>query len=459
MSRRGFFFFLLFAIIVISTSYIFITLRLPIKNLQRLPQIDCPPNCNVILISVDTLRADHLGIYGYEKQTSPNIDQFAKDAMVFENAFAQSSWTLPSYTSMLTGFYPQELDVEVISDRLPQDKSTIAEILKNAEYKTAAFTSGAFVNEDHGFSRGFDQFEESPDWQDASYLTDQAMSFLSKNQQEKFFLFLHYFHVHDPYNPSEDNAQKFDPEYIGNIKSFNISEIVKLNTKTMRLSQEDLQYIKALYDAEIFELDNQLARVFQFLKDQHLDEDTIIIINSDHGEEFGERGIWGMHAYSLYDELLHIPLIIKVPSIQGKRVDSLVENRDIPKTLIELLELEDQVSLPGQNLIKIASGETGQNQIYAETTIQKQQMLENIDKGFSVQKISDLSSEVLAVLTAQKQDKIKTQMVRTKEFKLIKNFDGEIELYNLNDDPEEKTNLAGQGLKEETGLLEKLKDY
>lgn len=448
---------LILAFLTVLAAAIYLTAgSKPSKTPESSPKAVCPPYCNVLFISIDDLRADHLGVYGYQKPTSPNIDQFAREGIVFENAFAQSSWTLPSYASMLMGQYPQKLGVEVISDRLPENTPTLAEILKNNGYKTAAFTSGAFINQDRNFTRGFDKFEEEQNWQDAESITDKAISFLSENQNTKFFLFLHYFHVHDPYSPSNSNAQKFHSEYGGNIKSFNISDIVKLNTKKTKLSREDLQHIVALYDAEIFELDNQLGILFQFLNKKKLDKNTVIIINSDHGEEFGERGTWGMHAYSVYDELLHIPLIVKVPNIQSKRVDSLVENRDIPKTIVELLELTTQTNLTGENLIKIAKGEKGHDYVYAETAIQKQQMLQNIEKGYSLQKISDISPSVLAVLSEQKRNQVKTKMIRTRDYKLIKNFVGKIEIYNLKDDPKEKTNLSGKGLKEESALLELL---
>lgn len=458
MSRKVFFFLVLLVSIVLIT-YLIVGLKSSTKSPKIPPPTSCPPNCNVILISVDTLRADHLGIYGYEKQTSPNIDQFAKDAMVFENAFAQSSWTLPSHASMLTGKYSQKLDVEVLSDRLPEN-SGIAEILKSNGYQTAAYTSGSFINEDHGFARGFDTFEENNSWQDANILTQNAISWLTNNQQNKFFLFLHYFHIHDPYSPKENSAGSIDPNYTGSLKSFDISQIVKLNKREITLPQSDLNHLKTLYDAELLELDKELGRIFDLLSETKLIDNSIIIITSDHGEEFGEHGIWGMHAYSLYDELIKVPFIIRVPTFnKPQRIPNLVELTDIVPTITSLLNIKSPLEFDGQNLLDIPSGKVTKTYVYAETFIQKQQMLENIEKGFSIQKINEIPPQIQEGLNQQKEQKIKTRMIRTNGFKLIKNFNGSVELYNIKDDPLEKNNLAGQGLKEETGLLEKLKDY
>ena len=453
----------LFLALIIITSIAAIAYTVTIvkrsKKAQDLTTSKCPPQCNLILISIDDLRADYLNTYGHQILSSPNTDKFARQSLVFENAFAQSSWTLPSHAAMLTGKYPQNLDVEVINDRLPEN-SGIAEILKNNGYQTAAFTSGAFINEDHGFAKGFDTFEENSSWQDADIITQNAIPWLTKNQQNKFFLFLHYFHVHDPYSPKENSAGLINPSYTGSLKSFDISQIVKLNKDEITLPQSDLNHLKTLYDAELLELDYELGKIFDLLSETKLIDNSIIIITSDHGEEFGEHGIWGMHAYSLYDELIKVPLIIRIPNIyKPEHIPSLVELTDIVPTITSLLNLKSPFEFDGQNLLDIASGKLSKDYIYSETFIQKQQMLDNIETGFSIQKISDIPPKIQVGLRAQKKQKIKTRMIRTNEFKLIKNFNGSTELYNLKDDPLEKNNLAEQGLIEETDLLEKLKDY
>jgi len=165
------------------------------------------PDYNIILISIDTLRADRLGVYGYKKPITPNLDALAAKSTVFSKAYSQSSWTLPAHASMLTGSYPHEIGVEYINDRLPEKTETIAQILKNAGYKTFAFTSGVFINRDRGFAKGFDKFEENSDWQDAQIITQKAIKNIPTSQ-EKFFMFLHYFHVHDPYAPQADSLEE-----------------------------------------------------------------------------------------------------------------------------------------------------------------------------------------------------------------------------------------------------------
>lgn len=453
--------FFLTLIIAVSIAIIAFTITYvkPLNKTKVMDTLRCPPQCNVILISIDDLRADYLNTYGHKIQSSPNIDKFSKSSMVFENVFAQSSWTLPSHTAMLTGKYPQKLDVEVLNDRLPKN-SSIAELLKSNGYQTAAFTSGAFINEDHGFAQGFDTFEENPTWEDAQILTQKAIPWLTQHQQNKFFLFLHYFHVHDPYSPKEDSAKAIDPNYSGNLKSFDISQIVKLNKKEITLPQSDLEHLKTLYDAELLELDNSLGQLFNQLTETGLINNSIIIITADHGEEFGERGIWGMHAYSLYNELIKVPLIIRIPNFdKPKRIPNLVELIDIVPTITSILNLKSPQDFNGQDLFDISSGKVTKNYIYAETFIQKQQMLDSIEAGYSTQKISDIPPQIQEGLNQQKKQKVKTRMIRTNEFKLINNFNGSTELYNIKDDPLEKNNLAGKGLKEETILLDKLKDY
>ena len=454
--------YVLFAMLAVFVTIAFIAINKAKpneKNIKNVNKSNCPSNCNVIVISIDTLRADHLGIYGYQKPTTPNIDKFSQNAIIFEKAFAQSSWTLPSHAAMLTGRYPQKLDVEVLSDRLPQG-STITEILKNNNYQTAAFTGGAFVDEQHGFSQGFDTFEEIQNWQDAEILTQKATSWLTSNQKNKFFLFLHYFHVHDPYSPKADSAGLIDPNYKGNLKSFDISQIVKLNKGEITLPQSDLEHLKTLYDAELLEMDKELGKIFELLSETKLIDNSIIIITSDHGEEFGEHGTWAMHAYSLYDELIHIPLIIRIPDFnQVKRNANLAELVDIPKTIISLLNIKSPQELDGINLMDSFDGKTSKKYVYSETSSQKQQLLDNIERLTSNQKINEIPPQILEGLNQQKKQKIKTHMVRTDNFKLIKNFDNTMELYNLKDDPFEKNNIYGTGIGEEKTLIDALNNY
>ena len=454
--------YVLFAMLAVFITMVFITINQAKpneKNITNVNKSNCPPNCNVILISIDTLSADHLGIYGYQKPTTPNIDKFSQNAIIFEKAFAQSSWTLPSHASMLTGKYPQKLGVEVISDRLPQG-STITEILKNNNYQTAAFTGGAFVDEQHGFSQGFDTFETIQTWQDAEILTEKATNWLTGNQKSKFFLFLHYFHVHDPYSPKTDSARTIDPSYTGSLKSFDISQIVKLNKGEITLPQSDLNHLKTLYDAELLELDGELGKIFKLLSETKLIDNSIIVITSDHGEEFGEHGVWGMHSYSLYDELIHVPLIVKIPNInQPKRISSLAEVVDIPKTIISLLNLKSPQKLDGINLMDIVDGKTSKTSVYSETFSHKQQMLDNIEKLPAFNNLNDIPQQMFDELSRQKQQKIKKQMVRNDNFKLIKNYDDTIELYNLKDDALEKNSLFGRGISEEKTLIDLLNNY
>ena len=281
---------ILFFIAVLFTAYhLFIQKELP-KDINQNPplgnqQIKCL-DCNIILISVDTLRADHVGTYGYLKPTTPNIDKFANQAYVFENAYASSPWTLPSHTSMLTGFYPQKFHAELPTDILPENALTIAEILSENGYKTVAFSTGAFITRNQGFAQGFATFNELQNWQDAQEISQKSINWLNQNQKSKFFLFIHSFHTHDPYSPQDQFIKKIDSDYQGYLNSINISQIVDINTSKTNLSEYEKRRIVSLYDAEIAELDNYFGQFFKTLEDLKLMENTIIIITSDHGEEF-----------------------------------------------------------------------------------------------------------------------------------------------------------------------------
>ena len=236
--------------------------------------------------------------------------------------------------------------------------------------------------------------------------------------------------------------------------------LMKLNKGEITLPQSDLNHLKTLYDAELLELDGELGKIFKLLSETKLIDNSIIVITSDHGEEFGEHGVWGMHSYSLYDELIHVPLIVKIPNInQPKRISSLAEVVDIPKTIISLLNLKSPQKLDGINLMDIVDGKTSKTSVYSETFSHKQQMLDNIVKLPAFNNLNDIPQQMFDELSRQKQQKIKKQMVRNDNFKLIKNYDDTIELYNLKDDALEKNSLFGRGISEEKTLIDLLNNY
>ncbi len=305
------------------------------------------PGCNVILISMDTLRADHLGAYGYSRPTSPNIDALAARGVLFENAISQSSWTRPSHTSMFTGLYPAEHGVVSMSGhkKFPPGVPTLASVLSRNGYATAAFTGGAHMSRKFGFDRGFDiyrthgrRFEDN---------LEPARKWLEANRDRPFFMFFHGFDSHKPYKsePVDRRALDLPAQALRGI-----AEICKGGG-----GRSDLRPYLGEYDAAIHRGDRSLGRLFAALDDMGLHDNTLIVFVSDHGEEFLEHGRC-FHIRTLYREVLHVPLIIAVPGATPRRVSSTVAaSASIPSTILDILGA-GRGRLPGLSLAAALSG-------------------------------------------------------------------------------------------------------
>jgi len=278
-----------------------------------------PQGPNVVLIVVDTLRADHLGCYGYERNTSPNLDILAAESVLFKNAIAQAPWTTPSVASILTSQSPAVLGFEdepiVIDDRFP----TLAELLKRRSYQTKAIVSHTLLSHSLGFERGFDSYDQENakghGHVSSPSVTEKAISFLRMckappRDRGSFFLFLHYFDPH--YDYILHDGCEYHQDYDGPIHSgMSISELREMLPS---ISSEDLAFVQALYDCEIAFTDDCIGRLIDELKRWDVYDETLIIVTGAHGEEFSERGDhWIGHTRTLYQELLHVPLIMKLP--------------------------------------------------------------------------------------------------------------------------------------------------
>ena len=312
------------------------------------------PDCNVIIISIDALRADHLGCYGYERNTSPNIDKFAKESFMFKNAYAQASWTLPSFTSMFTSKYP--------TFRLNQSSYTTARSFKEKGYITAAFTEGGYVSKDFGFDNGFDYFNDRVYGIENTY--KKAEEWLIKNHKKKFFLWLHTYEVNShvkryplPYGERDpkykDIYSSFKGNFTGCFKDIcGSSWLINYPRFPFNITKEELDYIVSLYDEQILFVDFYFQEMLYLLNKLKIDEKTIIIFHSDHGEEFLEHGIF-RHGGSLYNPLLHVPLLIKIPNEKGNVINDQVRLIDLFPTLIDVSNLTDkkyEYDLEGINL-------------------------------------------------------------------------------------------------------------
>lgn len=298
---------------------------------------------NVILIVVDTLRADHLSCYGYGRKTSPNIDNFSKDSILFKNAISPSAWTTPAVGSIFTSIYPTiigYIDKPVILD---ESFLTLAETLKSNGYFTGGIISHFFIAKRLGFGQGFDYYNQENnkghDHISSPSLTELANSFLTEKKDEKFFLFLHYFDPHYNYYMHKDF--EYYSEYNGWLKSG--QEISFQRGNREKLNEDDKKFLNALYDSEISFTDKYIGDVFNKLKELELYDDALIILTADHGEELGEKADhWIGHKKKLTSAIIHVPLIIKLPDNNKKlKIEEYVGTIDIMPTIVNYLNLKD----------------------------------------------------------------------------------------------------------------------
>lgn len=338
----------------------------------------------VILISLDTLRAGHLSCYGYERRTSPNLDAWAaQDAVLFENAFVQETWTLPSHMTMFTGLYPKNHGVSSNAN-LAQDKTTITELLRDAGYVSAGFTGmDWWLMPWRGFGQGFDYYSvPQRAFRHIHQTMDLVYPWLDAHPVPKWFLFLHSFDIHSktydlnyrlPYDPDVEGFDAFSRE-IAEPPSFDRPGIqtdathflMAANEGRLIVQPDELAYMIAKYDDCILMTDAALQAFFNDLKARNAYDNALIIVTSDHGEEFGEHGHY-LHEQT-YVESSHVPLLIKFPGNKhgGRRVAELVQLIDLLPTIAGATDLPLPANLDGQSLLALLDGET-QRRDYAYT--------------------------------------------------------------------------------------------
>jgi arylsulfatase A-like enzyme len=343
------------------------------------------PDYNVILISLDTLRADHISAYGYKRKTSPNIDEFADKAILFENSFCNAVWTLPSHMSLMTSLYSSTHRVWDQNTKLFRSIKTIAQILKENGYLTAAFTGGALVSKVFGFDKGFDLYRENYDVHIENpeqpfrlkHIEKDLFNWLENHPKDKFFLFVHCYDTHEPFI-AHRYLKEFEQDYSGRLNFLNNhSDFIKLldyekyrhlikdplninsfyrdviNGDHIKLTEEDKNHMVSLYDNEIKFVDHYFGRLIAKLKNLNLMTKTIIILWSDHGEELLERGDI-QHGGSTYEELLRVPLIIYIPDYSGVgRNKELAQSIDIAPTILDLLNIKPENDFKGIPLLSL----------------------------------------------------------------------------------------------------------
>jgi len=292
---------------------------------------------NILLISLDTLRRDHLHCYGYDRPTSPCVDKLASEGIVFEWCYCQAPSTLPSHRSLMTSLYPNSHKVNLPSAKLAPEKTTVAETLSENGYYTVGIFSNPFLQASFGFDQGFDVYRRAAlKFEEHGYEATQALQkWAEEYEREKpLFLFLHYNDPHAPYAPPEGHAKRFDPDYEGDADGA-IKTLERYAKEEVH--PRDLAHVESLYDDEIRYANEQLSQAMECLEKKGLLDNTIVVFTSDHGEEFKDHG-GTKHPNHLYNELIHVPLIMKFPkhmNIPPRRFHGLVKSVDIVPTLLD----------------------------------------------------------------------------------------------------------------------------
>jgi arylsulfatase A-like enzyme len=314
----------------------------------------------IVLITLDTTRADHLSCYGYPRKTCPNLDRLAAESLVFEKAISPATWTLPAHASLFTGKFAATHGVckaidgvlnLVVSDYGPEavnhyrahpmaaGEHTLAMLLRDAGYRTSAVVAGPWLKRVFGMDRGFEEYDdnniETVNARPADQVTDRAIELLSEPCRQPRFLFLNYFDAHFPYQPPKEFTQLYSSSDLDGRRPGAQSSV---DART-----------NLLYDAEIRFMDQHLGRLFEELKRLGIYDDAWIIVTADHGEMLGEHGVMG-HPGVVYQEAVHIPLIVKHPRAQQKtgRVDGWIQLIDLFPMVLAAARVAPPAGIQGQ---------------------------------------------------------------------------------------------------------------
>jgi choline-sulfatase len=389
---------------------------------------------NVILVSFDALQAAHVGSLGYGRKVTPTLDALAGEGFNFTRAYSVASWTVPASMTWFTGVYPSEhrmtnkfavyrppvrklANLKELSPQLV----TLADVLKQNGYATGGFTGNAGVSGGFGYEQGFDvYFFEKGRFGGLNRSIPEALAWLEANKDRKFFLFLHGYDVHGQYNPAGGLDYRFvdkgyDGRYTGSAQEQEALREEGLDRGRLTLRDADVRFWRAVYDEKILRADGKFKRFLKTVDRLGLSGKTLLVVTSDHGTEFYEHRRLD-HGFTLYDELLHVPLIIKLPGQStGKVITDRVSSIDVMPTILDLLDVrvpkKVQQQLRGRSLVPALKGEPVARDIFSETDYREYTY--------------------------------KRSLITPDGWKLIYTLENKTrELYNLEDDPGETKNLA-----------------
>lgn len=447
---------------LLSTGVTTAALALGVYGSKMLPQQiklgQLPPSAsnmpNVLLIVLDTVRAQNVSAYGYGRPTTPNLDRIGERSVRFQRAITSAPWTLPSHATMFTGRWHHELSLGW-NQALDTAYPTLAEVLSQQGYLTAGFVANLdFCTEQFGLSRGFLHYEDWPvsigqtilstaygrqvsnvsalreavgfydllSRKNAAEITNDFLRWLPAQTERPFFAFLNYYDAHQLYLPPSPFDTQFGPRRTRNkyVYYTHAAEVESMWT----MSPEEVQAEVDAYDGAIAYTDDQLGRLFAELETRGVLDNTLVIVTGDHGEQFGEHGLFG-HTNSLYIQTLHVPLLVSMPSQlpTGVEVSDSISLRDLPTTILDVLELENEGRFPGASLSRYWQNTA------EESNSAPDPLLSEIYPGVGGQEWYPLAKgEVKSVVLGP--------------YHYIREADGTEELYDLDNDPLEEKDLT-----------------
>ena len=393
---------------------------------------------NVLLVVLDTVRADAVSCYGNPRPTTPHLDRLAGEGTRFENAYATCFWTLPSHASLLTGLYPSEAGATSETNHLPNRLTTLAERLTAAGYQTAAVVRNPWISVERGFGQGFEDFVE--DWRgDTGHEADEEGAAVERAMEwirdrggtgEPWFLFVNLNVAHLPYNPPEPFRSRFASE---EWPQATVDRLMKIDggwghlAGGLHLDEADFRILRDLYEAEVSIADEHVGELLDAIRDSGVLEQTLVIVTADHGENLGDHGMID-HVYSLFDTTVRVPMIVRYPLrfAAGGVVDGLVSLIDIVPTVLDVAG----VPMADEGLEGLALDEPGirdRPAVFAENErpINGIRLLEKWFPDFDTAAVDH-----------------QMRMIRTGDFKLIWKADVSAELFDIEADPGELIDLT-----------------
>jgi arylsulfatase A-like enzyme len=406
-----------------------------------------PSGPSILLVLPDALRSDHLGCYGYGLPVSPNIDEFAAQSVVFENAMSNAPWTKPSVGTLLTSKYPYAHGALNWTDSLDDDNLTLAENLRNLNYSTYGIQTNPALTRQHNFHQGFQRYHQNTMGK-ADRVVDTFLSWV-ETRKKPFFAYLHFMDTHVPYNASQAFTEILQRQGITDIDAGQYTTLDVRVLTYLGMGDRDKQDIVDLYDDAIQYFDAHFGRLLQGLARMRKLEDTIVILLADHGEEFWEHGGFA-HGQSLYREVIQVPLMIRYPKkLAPRRVTPYVSLKDVYPTVLHLLGENVGRSSSGQSLLPkvFSSRESVSDPIFCEGILYGEEKKGAIWGGWKLIENTGLTY----ISTLPLLGDMTKYAVKRPDFKY--------ELYDLSTDSNESVNLVTDRPERLSALKNKLSSF